>query len=123
MFIPRSLHYTKNHLWLRKIGLYDFYIGITDFAQKEIGKIDVVEIELSSNTIKKEKIWGRIYGTNQTFELRAPCQCIVSVITTIIDKDASKINSDPYNYWLIRVSFDYSTNLFLSSQEYIELIQ
>lgn len=72
MLIPKNLYYTENHLWLRKIGLYDFCIGITDFAQKEIGGIDLIEFNLEVNTIENLASWGYVNGINETFSLIAP---------------------------------------------------
>ncbi|MDQ0594947.1 glycine cleavage system H lipoate-binding protein [Chryseobacterium ginsenosidimutans] len=56
MLFPKNLYYTENHLWLRKIGLYDFCIGITDFGQKEIGEIHLIEFS-PQETIRKEDPW------------------------------------------------------------------
>lgn len=122
MVIPKNLYYTKNHLWLRKIGLFDFCIGITDFAQKEIGEIDLIEIELEGNSIKKDEIWGRVYGTNQTFALRAPFDCEIIAANITLDKSLPQINTNPYRYWFAIVSVKTDNNTFLSDQEYIKLI-
>lgn len=125
MFIPKALYYTKNHLWLRKIGLYDYFIGITDFAQKEIGEINLIELELEGSKMKKEMVWGNIYGPNQTFALIAPLECKIMATNITLDKRASSINSDPYTHWFVRVSVEMAIppGAFLSSREYIELIQ
>lgn len=122
MVIPKNLYYTKNHLWLRKIGLFDFCIGITDFAQKEIGEIDLIEIELEGNSIKKDEIWGSVYGTNQTFALRAPFDCEIIAANITLDKSLPQINTNPYRYWFAIVSVKTDNNTFLSDQEYIKLI-
>jgi glycine cleavage system H protein len=122
MVIPKNLYYTKNHLWLRKIGLFDFCIGITDFAQKEIGEIDLIEIELEGKSIKKDEIWGRVYGTNQTFALRAPFDCKIIAANITLDKSLPQINTNPYRYWFAIVSVKTDNNTFLSDQEYIKLI-
>jgi len=123
MVIPKNLYYTKNHLWLRKIGLFDFCIGITDFAQKEIGEIGLIEIELKDNSIKKDEIWGRVYGTNQTFTLIAPLDCEIMATNTALDKSTPHINTNPYDYWFAMVSVKTYDNSFLSDKEYIQLIQ
>lgn len=123
MFIPRALYYTKNHLWLRQIGLYDYFVGITDFAQKEIGEISLIELELNGQHMKEEIVWGNIYGTNQTFPLLAPIDCKVMATNVILDTNPSSINRDPYNHWLIRVSTVVGNYGLLTNEEYIELIQ
>ena len=123
MFIPKSLYYTKNHLWLRQVGLYDYFVGITDFAQKEIGEISLIELELTGEHMKKEILWGKIYGLNQTFPLLAPFECKIMATNAILDTNPSSINRDPYNHWFLRVSTVTSNYGLLTNEEYIELIQ
>ncbi|KQX00792.1 glycine cleavage system protein H [Flavobacterium sp. Root420] len=123
MYIPRALYYTKNHLWLRQIGLFDYFVGITDFAQKEIGEISLIELELNSQHMKKEILWGKIYGLNQTFTLLTPFDCKVMETNFHLDKSPSSINRDPYNHWLLRVSTVASTYGLLTNEEYTALIQ
>ncbi|REC79633.1 glycine cleavage system protein H [Chryseobacterium elymi] len=123
MLIPKNLYYTKNHLWLRKIGLYDFCIGITDFAQKEIGEIDLVEFNADGNLIKEAVSWGSVYGINKTFPLIAPCECKIIAVNTILNKKPSHINTDPYSYWFLSISADINTSEFLNYEEYIQFTQ
>lgn len=122
MFIPKGLFYTKNHLWLRQVGLYDYFIGITDFAQKEIGEISLIELKLDCQHLKKEILWANIYGLNQTFPLISPLECKIMATNVILDTNPSSINRDPYNHWLIRISTVSSTYELLTSKEYTALI-
>lgn len=124
MFIPKGLQYTRNHLWLRKIGVYDYFIGLTDFAQKEIGRINLIELKLEDDCMKKEILWGTIYGNNETFTLVSPFECKIMSTNITLDKSPSSINNNPYLNWLLRVSVEMviSPSAFLSSEEYIELI-
>lgn len=124
MFIPKGLQYTRNHLWLRKIGVYDYFIGLTDFAQKEIGRINLIELKLEDDCMRKEILWGTIYGYNETFTLVSPFQCKIMSTNITLDKSPSSINNNPYLNWLLRVSVEMviSPSAFLSSEEYIELI-
>ncbi|AZA51789.1 glycine cleavage system protein H [Chryseobacterium sp. G0201] len=122
MLTPKNLYYTKNHLWMRKIGLYDFCIGITDFAQKEIGEIDLVEFN-AEGKIKEAVSWGAVYGINKTFPLISPCECEIIAVNTILNKKPSHINTDPYSYWFLSISADISKGEFLNYEEYIELTQ
>ncbi|PWN58160.1 glycine cleavage system protein H [Chryseobacterium viscerum] len=123
MLTPKNLYYTKNHLWLRKIGLYDFCIGITDFAQKEIGEIDLVEFNVEENIITETVSWGAVYGINKTFSLISPCDCKIIEVNTMLNKKPSHINTDPYSYWFLSVSTEICTSEFLTGEEYIKLTQ
>lgn len=121
MLVPKNLYYTENHLWLRKIGLYDFCIGITDFAQKEIGEIHLIEFSRQQITLKKEDSLGAVYGINKTFQLIAPCDCkIIEVNENVIIKP-SNINTDPYHCWFFIFSTSISTDEFLTYNDYIEI--
>lgn len=122
MLIPKNHFYTENHLWLRKIGLYDFCIGITDFAQKEIGEIHLVEYIRQESIIGKEIHFGAIYGINKTFSLIAPCDFQLVEINKNVAVKPSHINTDPYNSWFLILSADISTNEFLTYEEYLEII-
>ncbi|WP_042721739.1 glycine cleavage system protein H [Flavobacterium sp. B17] len=123
MLIPKNLYYTKNHLWLRKIGSYDFCVGITDFAQKEIGEIGLIEFNLKRDIIEKESSWGVLYGINKTFALLSPCECKIISVNTFLHKKPSHINTDPYNYWFLTISTSASENEFLTREEYVQLIR
>ncbi|MET3539097.1 glycine cleavage system protein H [Chryseobacterium limigenitum] len=121
MLVPKNLHYTENHLWLRKIGLYDFCIGITDFAQKEIGEIHLIEFIRQEITVKKGDSWGVVYGINKTFQLIAPCDCKIMEVNQNVAIKASLINTDPYNCWFFILSTNISTDEFLTYNDYIKI--
>jgi glycine cleavage system H protein len=123
MFIPKGLYYTKNHLWLRKIGLSDFYIGITDYTQNEIGKIELVELELKDFKMKKDVKWGLVHAINQKFTLIAPLDCEIIAINTTLQENAYIINPDPYIHWFLRVTVKRHNHYFLSHEEYKQHIK
>lgn len=124
MLIPKNLYYTKNHLWLRKIGAYDFCVGITDFAQKEIGEIGLVEFKLGEGAVSEMAVWGDVYGINATFSLISPCDCNIITTNTNLNKKPSHINTDPYSYWFLTISADIThVNKLLTREEYIQFIK
>lgn len=123
MLIPQNLYYTENHLWLRKVGLYDFCIGITDFAQKEIGEINLIEINLEESTIEKSASWGSVYGINATFSLIAPCACKITAVNNILNTKPSHVNTDPYNNWFLSISTYISINEFLTHEDYNRFVK
>lgn len=123
MLVPKNLYYTENHLWLRKIGLYDFCIGITDFAQKEIGEIHLVEFNLQKKNLKKGTVFGTVYGINKTFQLVAPCDSKIMEVNQNIAVKPSHINTDPYNCWFLIFSTYISTNELLTYEDYIQIIK
>lgn len=121
--IPINIYYTNQHLWLQKIGLYDFYVGITDFCQKEIGKIDLIELSSKESFIKKGSIWGTIYGTNDTFNLIAPFDCNILEENRNLQKYTAYINTAPYKYWFAILSAKIDTATLLTFEHYKQLTQ
>jgi len=118
MLIPKDLYYTQNHLWLRKIGQYDFYIGLTDFGQSETGQISLIEIVHEGNSVKKGKTWGKIFGANLIFDLVSPFDLKILGVNPELDEKISYLNSDPYSYWLAVVTIKQDNAELLSDKEY-----
>lgn len=123
MIVLKNFYYTENHLWLRKIGIYDFCIGITDFAQKEIGEIHLIEFNKKQGAIRKGESWGSVYGINKTFQLIAPCDCKIIEVNQNITIKPSHINTDPYNCWFFILSANISAGEFLTYKEYTQIIK
>ncbi|MGM0407597.1 MAG: glycine cleavage system protein H [Bacteroidota bacterium] len=120
---PKNLYYTKQHLWLQKIGSYDFCVGITDFGQKEIGGIDLIELSLKEPFLKKGSIWGMVYGINDTFQLVAPFDCKIVEGNKDLPECTAFVNTDPYKYWFAILSATIDTATFLTFDEYKQFTQ
>jgi len=123
MQVPKNIYYTKQHLWLQKIGQNDFYVGLTDFGQKEIGKIDFIELTLKESPIKKGSIWGTIYGTNDTFHLIAPFDCEIIEKNKDLQKHTVYVNTNPYKYWFAILSAKTDMATLLTFKDYKQLTQ
>ncbi|WP_246124295.1 MULTISPECIES: glycine cleavage system protein H [Bizionia] len=124
MQIPKNIYYTKQHLWLQQIGLYDFYVGITDFGQKEIGEIDLIELSTNKGSqLKKGSVWGIVYGTNDTLNLIAPFDCKITEKNRDIHKHTSYVNTGPYKYWFAILTTKTDTVSLLTFQDYTQLTQ
>lgn len=101
MFMPLNLRYTSNHLWLREVGRQDLYVGITDYAQKELGRIDSIEIQREGSEKNKGESFGTIFGANKCAELIMPFAGRILIVNTDILKHPGVLNSNPYHYWII----------------------
>lgn len=121
--IPKNIYYTKQHLWLQKIGLYDFCVGITDFGQKEIGKIDLIELTVKGSSLKKGSVWGTVYGTNDIFHLIAPFNCKIVEKNSDLHKHTEYVNTAPYKYWFAILTARIDTASLLTFQDYTQLTQ
>ena len=107
MEFPANLLYTKEHEWIRVEGNFA-YIGITEFAQSELGDLVYVEINTLGEVVAKDDIFGTVEAVKTTSDLFMPVSAKVIEFNPAIDEkdgnDPTLINSDPYgNDWLVKV--------------------
>src|ERR1044072_392306 len=104
MNFPDNLKYTKDHEWVRVEG-ETAYVGITDFAQGELGDIVYVEIETVGEDLGKEEVFGTIEAVKPVSDLFLPITGVVLEKNSGIDANPESVNKDPYGEgWLIRVT-------------------
>ncbi len=124
MNFPSELKYTKDHEWVRVEGNVAT-IGITDFAQKELGDIVYVDITTIGETVAKEEIFGTVEAVKTVSDLFMPISGKVLEMNKDIDSSPESVNNDPYgNGWMIKASIDNETELsdLLSADAYKALI-
>lgn len=124
MNVPADLKYTKDHEWI-KIDGDTATIGITDFAQSELGDIVYVEIETEGETLDQEEVFGSIEAVKTVSDLFMPVGGEVIEINEEIESNPEVINSDAYGAgWLIKVKMTDSSEVdnLLSADAYKDLI-
>ena len=103
MNIPGELLYTKDHEWIRVEGDIA-YVGITDFAQGELGDIVYVEIETQGETLNKEQVFGSVEAVKTVSDLFMPVSGEILEINKKLDKQPELVNSDPYGEgWMVKL--------------------
>jgi glycine cleavage system H protein len=103
MKIPENLKYTKDHEWLRQEGDIAF-IGITDFAQKELGDIVFIEVETVGESLDKEETFGTIEAVKTVSDLFMPVSGKVLEFNESLADTPEKVNSDPYGEgWIVKL--------------------
>ena len=106
MNIPSELKYTKEHEWVRLEGDVAV-IGITDFAQGELGDIVFVEVETVDESLGADEVFGTIEAVKTVSDLFMPAAGEVTEFNEAVDDDPALVNSDPYGEgWRIRVKVD-----------------
>lgn len=104
MNYPLELLYTKDHEWIRFDGK-DAYIGITDFAQKELGDIVYLDISTLNEVVNSEQVFGTVEAVKTVSDLFMPLTSKVIEINQLIEKNPEFVNKDPYEKgWLIKVT-------------------
>lgn len=105
MNIPENLKYTKEHEWVKVEGELAI-VGITDFAQGELGDIVFVEIETVGETLEKEETFGTIEAVKTVSDLFMPMSGEIIEKNETLDDSPEDVNKDPYNNgWMIKVKF------------------
>lgn len=103
MNIPSNLKYSKDHEWVRVEG-DTAYIGITDFAQSELGEIVIVDITTEGETLAREAVFGSIEAVKTVSDLFMPVGGEVSEVNPKLEDNPELVNSDPYGEgWMIKV--------------------
>jgi glycine cleavage system H protein len=111
MNFPDNLKYTKDHEWLRAEG-NTAVIGVTDFAQSELGDIVYVDINTVGNSLKKEEVFGTVEAVKTVSDLLLPVSGKVLEVNAKLNQQPELVNSDPYGEgWMAKISMDNLTDL------------
>ncbi len=104
--IPKDLLYTEDHEYLKPAGAADtVYIGITDYAQGELGDIVFVELPKVGATFKKHDVFGTVEAVKAVSELYSPVSGTVTAINEKLEKEPALVNNSPYgDGWMIQMT-------------------
>ena len=124
MNVPANLKYTKDHEWVRINGK-EAEIGITDFAQHELGDIVFIEIETVGERLGQGEIFGTVEAVKTVSDLFMPLGGAITAKNEELDSTAELVNSDPYGKgWMIKVELDDTSEAdsLLDAEAYKKLI-
>ncbi|MCD4769523.1 MAG: glycine cleavage system protein GcvH [Bacteroidales bacterium] len=124
MNVPENLKYTKDHEWLRIEGDFGF-VGITEFAQGELGDIVFIEIETEGETLDKEEVFGTIEAVKTVSDMFMPIGGEVIEINPVLEDSPDLVNKDPFGEgWMIKIKISDAGEIdeMMSASEYSDLI-
>ncbi len=124
MKIPAELKYTKDHEWV-KIEGNTAIIGITQFAQSELGDIVYVDVDTLDETVEKDEVFGSVEAVKTVSDLLMPLTGEVIAFNEILEDEPEQVNKDPYGKgWMIKISIADSSQIeeLLSADDYKELV-
>lgn len=124
MNIPQELKYTKDHEWV-KIEGDTATIGVTDFAQGELGDIVYVEVETLDETLEKEEVFGTVEAVKTVSDLYMPLSGEIIEFNDSLEDEPEKVNNDPYGEgWMIKIKLSDASEVedLLSAEEYKEVV-
>ena len=124
MNVPDELKYTKDHEWVRVEG-ESIVVGVTDFAQKELGDIVYVDVDTEGSSQEKEEVFGSIEAVKTVSDLMMPVSGEIVAFNEALEDEPELVNTDPYgDGWMIKVLVSDFTELdsLLSADQYKELV-
>jgi glycine cleavage system H protein len=102
---PADLKYTKDHEWIRVSG-NEAHVGITDYAQKQLGDVVFVELPDVGRRVKQGEVFGTIESVKAVSELFSPVGGEVLEVNNALADHPEKVNSDPHSTWMVRLRID-----------------
>jgi glycine cleavage system H protein len=124
MNIPGNLRYTKDHEWI-KVNGDTALVGITDFAQNELGDIVFIEVETIGENLDKEETFGTIEAVKTVSDMFMPVAGEVIEFNELLTEKPEKVNQDPYgDGWIIKIKIKNPSHLneLLDAAQYTELV-
>lgn len=125
MNIPQDVKYTKDHEWIKMIDDEHAYIGITDFAQGELGDIVFVDISTEGQSLEAEAVFGTVEAVKTVSDLYLPVAGIIEEVNPVLNKQPELVNSDPYGEgWMVRIKLSNAGDFdnLLSAEAYEKLV-
>ena len=124
MNFPAHLHYTKDHEWIKVEG-NTATVGITEFAQRELGDIVYIDIDSTGKTLETEAIFGTVEAVKTVSDLFLPIAGTITEVNPLLGDKPELVNTDPYgDGWMIKMTIqnDAEVDSLLSSEAYQDLI-
>jgi glycine cleavage system H protein len=124
MNFPAELKYTKDHEWIKVEG-NEAFIGITEFAQRELGDIVYIDITTVGQEISKEEVFGTVEAVKTVSDLFMPVNATVLEVNPILDSQPELVNTDPYgDGWMVKISLSDASEVegLLSADDYAALV-
>jgi len=124
MDFPAALKYTKDHEWIKVEG-NEAYIGITEFAQRELGDIVYVDIPSVGKEIAHEEVFGTVEAVKTVSDLFMPITGTITEVNSLLDSKPELVNSDPYgDGWMVKVTLQNVADVdgLLSADDYKTIV-
>lgn len=124
MNTPTNLKYSKDHEWVRLEGEFA-YVGITDFAQSELGEIVFIEVETMGETMEAGEIFGSVEAVKTVSDLLLPVSGEIVEFNEKLEEEPELVNNDPYGEgWMVKITVSNPSDLdsLLTPEEYSALL-
>ena len=120
---PKNLFYTKSHEWLKKNEDGTAYVGLTDFAQSELGDLVFVNLPVEGGPVTADEAFADVESVKAVSDVNSPVTATVVAVNDEVADEPAKINESPYDAWLIQVADIEDTAELLSAEEYEAFVE
>ena len=118
MNFPAELKYTKDHEWLKAIDETTALVGITDFAQSELGDLVFINLPQEGDEVTAEESFCDVESVKAVSDVMSPCTGVVAEVNSELEDEPQMLNEDPYGAWIARISDITAFGELMSAQEY-----
>lgn len=125
MNFPEELKYTKEHEWIRNNNDGTATVGVTDFAQSELGDIVFVELEPEGSEFDQDEVFGTVEAVKTVSELFSPVSGEIVEVNSELEDDPELVNTDPYGQgWMVKIKLSDPSELdtLLTQEEYKKIV-
>jgi len=118
MNFPAELKYTKDHEWFKDLGNDTALVGITDFAQSELGDLVFINLPQEGDEVTKEESFCDVESVKAVSDVVSPVTGVVEEVNTQLEDEPQKLNEDPYGAWIAKIKDISAFGELLNAQEY-----
>lgn len=118
MNFPAELKYSKDHEWVKTIDETTVLVGITDFAQSELGDLVFINLPQPGDEVTAEESFCDVESVKAVSDVMSPCTGVVAEVNSELEDEPQMLNEDPYGAWIARISDITAFGELMSAQEY-----
>ena len=123
MTFPAELKYTKDHEWLKMLDDTTALVGITDFAQSELGDLVFINLPQEGDEVTKEESFCDVESVKAVSDVMSPVDGVIAEVNTELEDEPQKLNEDPYGAWIAKIKDISAFGELLSAEEYEAFIE
>lgn len=118
MNFPAELQYTKDHEWIKAAGEGEALVGITDFAQSELGDLVFINLPQAGDEVTAEAPFCDVESVKAVSDVMSPCTGVIGEVNTVLEDEPQMLNEDPYGAWIARIRDISAYGELMSAEEY-----
>ena len=123
MNFPAELKYTKDHEWLKAIDDTTALVGITDFAQSELGDLVFINLPQEGDEVTAEESFCDVESVKAVSDVMSPCTGVIAEVNAELEDEPQLLNEDPYGAWIAKIKDISSFGELMSADEYEAFVQ